>query len=141
MFCQVDGASAMTEIEDFINPDGRAARRDLSRNRPPSVHERMGVNRHWIEPRTSQRDKSSGQFARELNAVLEHGRHERLYQDLIVMAPPRFLGALNAALDKRVRDSVVAQLPKDLTEADMATICDHIPAQFQARPRQSGQNG
>lgn len=139
MFSLVKGVGPMTEIEDFINPDGRLAGRDLSRERPPSVHDGFGAHRQSIEPQTSQRDKAAGQFARELNTVLEQGCLQRRYQDLVVMAPPRFLGTLKAALDKQVRACVVAELPKDLTEADSQAIYDHVPAQL--RPRRQHEQG
>lgn len=140
MFSLAEGVGPLAEIEDFINPDGRAAGRDLSRNRPPSVHDRFGEHRHSIEPHTRQRDKAAEQFARELNAVLEQGCLQHRYQNLVVMAPPRFLGALKAAWDKQVQACVVAELPKDLTEADSQTIYEHIPAQFRPHHRQGEPN-
>lgn len=117
---------SLIEIEDFLNPDGRG--REPAQDRPPRTHDRFGSARHAIEPRTTAEEKSDEIFARELEAALERGRAGHRYRDLILIAPPRFLGALKAALGEHVRTSVVAELPKDLTHADTAEILGHIPA-------------
>ena len=56
----------------------------------------------------------AARFAGELNDVLERGRVEHRYERLILVAPPRFLGALHNALGKQVSSCVVAQLDKDI---------------------------
>ena len=116
---------SLTEIKDFLNPDGRG--REPARDRPPRTHDRFGDARHAIELHTSAEEKSDHVFARELEAVLERGRVDHRYRDLVLIAPPRFLGALKAALGEHVRTSVVAELSKDLTDADTTEILGHLP--------------
>jgi protein required for attachment to host cells len=118
---------SLTEIEDFLNPDGRRERAPIQ-DRPPRTHDRFRTAQHAFEPRTTAEEKADEIFARELEATLERGRVGNRYRDLILIAPPHFLGALKAALGEHVRTSVVAELPKDLTHADTAEILDHIPA-------------
>jgi protein required for attachment to host cells len=118
---------SIVEIRDFLNPQGRASGRELSRDRPPTSHDRFGPGRHAIEPQTSIEQKTAESFARELDAVLEHGRVDRSYRDLVLIAPAHFLGTLNAALNKHVRACVAAELPKNLTSADAQTILAYLP--------------
>jgi len=118
---------SLTEIVDFLNPEGRRERKPLP-NRPPRAHDRFRTSQHAFEPRTTAQEKADDTFARELDAALERGRVDHRYGDLILVAPPHFLGALKAALGEHVRSSVVAELPKDLTQADTAEILDHITA-------------
>jgi protein required for attachment to host cells len=118
--------ASITELENFINPEGRG--RQPAQDRPPRAHDRMGASRHAIEPRTSARDKADETFARELDTVLERGRVDHRYRDLVLIAPPRFLGALHAALGTQVRACVVAELPKGLAGADAQDILAHLPA-------------
>lgn len=119
---------SIAEIEDFLNPGGRG--REPAQDRPPRTHDRMGQSRHAIEPHTSAEQKTIECFARELDAVLERGRAGHRYRDLVLIAPPHFLGALNAALGEQVRKCVVAELPKDLTSVSTQEILAHLPARF-----------
>lgn len=118
---------SIVEVEDRLNPEGTANGRELSRDRPPTVHDRFGHGRHSIEPHTSFRQKSAETFARELSDMLERGRLDHRYGDVVLIAPAHFLGTLNAALNKHVRARVAAELPKDLTQADAQTILAHLP--------------
>jgi protein required for attachment to host cells len=126
----IDESRSFEEIEDFLNPAAQAKGHDIDRGRLPSTHDRMGENRHAIEPHTSAREKSAEFFARELDAALERGRAGHRYDELVLVAPPQFLGALNAALDQHVRASVVEELPKDLTGVDVLTLREHLPPRF-----------
>jgi protein required for attachment to host cells len=123
-----DGAvGAISEIGTFANPEGRG--RHPAQDRLPRTHDRQGPGRHAIEPRTSNRDKTDDSFARELDAALERGRLDHRYRDLVLVAPPRFLGVLNAALGDKVRACVVAELPKGITSADKREIVAHLRTQ------------
>lgn len=110
------------EIEAFANAEGRMPGRELERDRPPRTHDRFGAGRHAIEPHTSPQDKSTTRFAQLLQSVLERGRVEHSYDNLVLIAPPRFLGALNTALDRQVRACVSLEIHKDLTHANARTI-------------------
>lgn len=124
------GGRGLDEIGDFLNSEGRAAGRELSSERPPRTHDRFGPGRHAIEPQTTPREKTAEHFARQLDAVLEHGRVDHQYEDLVLIAPAQFLGALNAALDEQVRARVVAAIPRDLTAADPERILEYLPSRL-----------
>jgi protein required for attachment to host cells len=115
---------SIQEIGSFVNPGARAHR--AAQHPLPRTHDRMGDSRHAIEPRTSASDKADDAFARELDAVLERGRVDHRYRDLVLVAPPRFLGVLHATLGDKVRASIVAGLPKDITSADKRDIVAHL---------------
>lgn len=133
LFSLVEGQRALAEIEDFWNPQGRTHGREFSSERPQRTHDRLGNSRHAIEPHTSPREKSDETFARELHAALEQGRVEHRYDKLMLMAPPHFLGTLNSVIGKQVRAQIQAEVPKDLTEADVEAIRAHLPEDLQER--------
>jgi protein required for attachment to host cells len=108
LFARSADGESLTELEDFINPEGRLPGHAIDQDRPPRVMERMGPVRHAMEPHTSAREKAAERFAQELNDVLERGRVEHLYERLILAAPPRFLGTLQHALGKQVLACVAA---------------------------------
>lgn len=115
------------EIGDFVHPesDGSGEFRD----RLPRSHDRLGPARHAIEPHTSPRDREAERFAHELDDVLRHGFDEHRCDRVLLVAPPRFLGTLDAAMSETVRRRVAGRIAKDLVSADPRTLM----AQLQQR--------
>jgi protein required for attachment to host cells len=129
---EADGAGALNELACYTNPEGRAGTRGLTTDRPPTVNESVGFARHAIEPHTSPRAKASNSFARLLREVLDQGQHMRRFEQLVLVAPPRFLGALHTTFGKRLRECVVAEIPNDFTQLSPAKL----HAQLSARVRE-----
>ena len=117
LFSLSKGASRMIEIEDFVNPEARTPGHERERAPPPRVHDRLGEGRHAIEAHTSPREKVTSQFATMLGSHLKHAHDEQRYRDLVLVAPPRFLGALNAALGARLGETVLLRVSKNLTRS------------------------
>jgi protein required for attachment to host cells len=130
LLAREDKEPALQEIADFVCPEGRAKGREAPTDRRASVsvaHGRLGHAGHTIEPRTGDREKAAAAFARELGAALERGRIEGCYGALVLMAPPRFLGALRDALNPHLHALVTGDVDKDLIGADTRTILSHLP--------------
>lgn len=117
----------MVEIKDFVNPEARAPARELEHAPPARIHDRFGESRHAVEARTSPRNKVISRFAATLATYLAQARAERRYQHLILIAPPRFLGALNAALGEHLRKTVALGVAKNLTRSPVERIREVLP--------------
>lgn len=120
-------AHGLQPVEEFSNPDGRLRPREMQTDRPPIVHDRFGHGRHAIEPGTRPEDTSALRFAAQLRDVLEAGRSMHAYRQLVLIAPPRFLGFLNGSLGRRVRAAVVLEVAKEMTGADEKRILSQLP--------------
>jgi protein required for attachment to host cells len=72
------------------------------------------------EPRESAREHAARAFATELANKLQRGRLAKRYQELFLIAAPRFLGALRSALDPATSSLVCGTLAKDF-----AKLSDH----------------
>ena len=127
LFSLSKGASRMLEIADFVSPEARTPGHELERAPPPRVHDRLGDARHTIEAHTSPREKAAFQFAGILAAYLKRARDQQRYRDLVLIAPPRFLGALNAALGARLSETVLLRISKNLTRSPAAAIRAVLP--------------
>jgi len=125
---EADKAGALTELGCYTNAESRAGTRGLTTDRAPTVNESVGSARHSIEPHTSPREKAAGLFARSLREVLDQGQHANRFARLVLVAPPRFLGALHTAFGKLLRDSVVAEVRRDFTQMSPGTIQARLPA-------------
>ncbi|WP_017464142.1 host attachment protein [Dyella ginsengisoli] len=115
-----------TVVSCLANPDGRAPGRDATTERAPRTMESVGSARHAIEPHTSLRDKSSERFARMLRDELERGCTERRCEQLVLVAPPRFLGTLHGVLDKALRERVSGELHNDFTALEELDVRERV---------------
>jgi protein required for attachment to host cells len=114
------------QLESFLNPDVRASARQFTTDHPPTVNESVGFARHSIEPHTTLRSKQTMRFARTLAAALERGRTERRYERLVVAAPARFAGALHGQCAKPLRDSITAEIHRDLVTLSPTEIHERV---------------
>jgi protein required for attachment to host cells len=104
----------LAEIDDLVNPAGRLQDRDLqtdaeprfngSSGGPPSDAEREGAVEH-----------SARVFAKEVGRYLDKARIAQRFDRLVLIAPPKFLGALRKELHKEVEKLVADELPKGLS--------------------------
>lgn len=71
-------------------------------------------------------------FAAEVANMLYQRSHAGEFDEIILIAPPRTLGELREKLHQEVRDKVVAELPKTLTNRPLDKIEDMLQAEFGA---------
>ena len=112
----MDRDERLAEVEDFVNPQGRAHDRDLvsdghSRSGgmtgPASDREEMKATEHATEL-----------FVKRVSAYLDKARNDHRYERLHLVAAPKFLGQLRKELGDEVRKLVTDELPKNLSWLD-----------------------
>ena len=131
LFEQAADGGDLRELACFTSPEGRAPGRDTTTDRPPTVNESMGFARHAIEPHTTLREKKADRFARELEKALEQGRVDHAFDGLVLIAPPRFLGALHGAFAPTLRRCVVHEVRRNLTGKPAAQIGAYVPKKLE----------
>jgi protein required for attachment to host cells len=113
----------LTEIEALVNPAGRAQDRELETDAEPRFSGHGGLGKPGGSPTSgpgSDREaqgaveQSARSFAREVGRYLDKARIDHRYDQLVLVAPPKFLGALRKELHKEVEKLVAEELPKDL---------------------------
>lgn len=104
----------LTEIEDLVNPAGRMQDKELQTDAEPRFNGRPGGGPGSDREAHGAVEHSVGVFAREVGRYLDKARMEHRYDQLVLVAPPKFLGALRKELDKEVEKLVADELPKDL---------------------------
>jgi len=108
----------------FAEAAARVPTRDVGADRPGRVHESADVARHAMEPRVDWHRFAKEQFARGVAEALEAAAGRKLYDALVLVAPPRTLGDLRQTLGKHASALVTAEIAKDLTN-----VSDHdLPA-------------
>lgn len=103
-------------LQTFDHPRGAMHDRDILTERPGRVHQSIGDGRRsGADPKTSPHEAASETFARQLAAALGDAVTARRPHRVVLVAPPRFLGHLRAALDKPVHDLLGPGLDEDLS--------------------------
>ena len=110
-----DRETRFTEIESLTNPAGRAQDRELQTDAEPRFNGRAGGGPASDREAQGPVEHSVKVFAREVGRYLDQARQQSRYEQLVLVAPPKFLGALREELHKEVRKLVADELPKDLS--------------------------
>ncbi len=108
----------------FAEAEARLPTREVGADRPGRVHESADVARHAMAPRVDWHRFAKELFARDVAKALEAAAGRKLYNALVLVAPPRTLGDLRQALGKHAGALVTREIAKDLTN-----VADHdLPA-------------
>jgi protein required for attachment to host cells len=119
-----DRERKLLEVEDLHNPEARLQDRELQTDAEPRFNGHGGVGKAGsartggpASDREAQGavEHSVRVFAKEIGRYLEQARNQHRYDELVLIAPPKFLGAVRKELGKEVEKLVVDELPKDLS--------------------------
>jgi len=116
-----DDRQALDELEDLSNAPGRADNRQLQTDANAQFNSPSGAH-HSYQPQEDAVQHEVHQFARKLGHRLSTAAAQNKYQQLCLIAAPKFLGLLRDSLDKPVRRLVVAELDKNFAAFDQAAI-------------------
>ena len=120
--------SGLVELEGFVCPGGREHVKDR-------VSDRSGLKpaggqgvRAGATQEVDPKEAEARAFARFLADNLKKKLNEQAFQELVLAAPPHFLGLLRAALDETVSKRVVSSFDKDFTTLDTQELSKRIHA-------------
>lgn len=122
--------ATLTEANKFEHSQSDVA---VPRDRPARVHERNGDVRHAVTGRTSPHEEGERRFLSSVAAQLEDGAARHAFDHLILLAPPRALGVLRAALSDKLTRLVVAEAPLDFAHEAIPEIMVCVRHLRQAR--------
>lgn len=125
---EVQGAAgSIREVEDFVNPAGEMAEKDL---RPDAKGHFQG-NSHGqyggdSEPKRDAVAYEAEVFCRELSDYLDHARQEHRYDKLCLIAYPKFLGMMRQNLSKEAQKLVEDEVSKDISWFSPREVEDYV---------------
>ena len=79
-----------------------------------------------MDPPTDPHEQEVKNFAHRLNQRLESAEAQKVYDMLVLVAPPHFLGLLKSGLGKGPQRRLVAGIPKDLTRLSNSELQVHL---------------
>ena len=118
----------LLELEGFSCPAGRVHIKDR-------VSDRSGLKAaggHGVRPGASQevdpKEAEARAYARFLADTLKRKYQEQAFKELVLAAPPHFLGLLRNALGETLSKCVVASFDKDYTTLEVQELSSRIHA-------------
>ena len=112
----------MTEIEDLVHPESRLRNRELGAGTPVRSANQTGS----LQPRTLPKDHEEQSFAKMLGKHLKVLHNQLYYEEVILIASPRFLGMLRNELDTTIDKLVSRTINKDLLKASTDELIEYI---------------
>jgi protein required for attachment to host cells len=101
--------------------------RDIMADKPGRAGNPAGPgSRASIEYRSDPVDERERRFVEHLADVLDERHQAGAFQRLVIAAAPAALGDLRPALSDEVRETILAELPKDLTNVPTPKLAEHF---------------
>jgi protein required for attachment to host cells len=112
-------------VEEFDHPEGREMSRDIRPSSPPGRMQQSkgpGGRRTALEPHTSVKEAEAERFAKTLAVFLDEATAKHGFDDLVLVAPPHFMGLLHGALGRQTAKHLRATVEKDYVALDVAEM-------------------
>lgn len=109
---------ALVQLQEVEFEDGRRHSGELEEGG-------RGFDRAY-EARQDSRQHAVAHFAKVLAQDLSRDFHLGEFQQLILIAPPRFLGVLRDALDTKLKRALIGSVPKDLPRCTIRDLSPHL---------------
>jgi protein required for attachment to host cells len=122
IFASHDVLNHLAEQDDFIHSEARLGNQDLVGDAAGKSRDSHGS----LDPATSPKEHETQNFAKLLAKHLKALHNEQHFEQLILIAPPKFLGLLRKELHKPLDQLVARTIHKDLTNASVEAIIDCI---------------
>jgi protein required for attachment to host cells len=118
------GTLALVRVVE--HPDGRLQDREIVSDRSGRTFESNSPHRSTADPQTDPARQEAINFARSLAVMLDSARKAHSYEQLVLVAEPRFLGLLREALDKHTSATVMGSVTHALTNAPEGDLKAHL---------------
>ena len=119
-------AAILTLVEKFEHPASRHPQHERVSDRPGRVQQGNRGRRSSLEPHTPLEEQAAQEFAVQLSHSLEESLKHRHFDELIVAAPPHFLGLLRKKFSPHLTKHVVREFNKDLVQFDARDLLKHL---------------
>ena len=130
IFTTRNAVSPLVEIATLVNPAAREAGRELASDRPGRAFDIGGQGRHAMVTAVDPKEHELQVFAREIANRIDAARAAGDFEKLILVAAPQFLGALRKNIKNATRQTVVAEIDKNVVRQGPEEIRRCLPERF-----------
>lgn len=122
IFEMVNPRTPMKELLDMVHPQSRIHEQKLTSDRPGRTFDRHGQGHHAMEQEVGVKKQESLVFAAQLAEYLQSECAKDVFEDVIIIAAPEFLGELRKKLGPGTTGRVVKEINKNIVQQDEAEI-------------------
>jgi protein required for attachment to host cells len=112
--------SGLALVSEHEAPEARARSGELGTDRPGRAADSV----HAMEPPVDWQRQEKDRFVTRMAELLATGRDN--FDQLVLVAPARVMGALRVELDDQTKAKVTAELQKDLTWVTLPELAPHL---------------
>jgi len=116
----------LQRVDVVDHPEGRLKNVEINSDKPGRAFDSFGGGRHSMGKEHEPTEEVARQFALSLAEKVHLGRTQNRFDRLVLVAEPRFLGVLRAALDSPTASLVSATLGKDLGGIEDRDLPAHL---------------
>ena len=113
-------------VEGMQFSEERKKASDIVTDRPGRSFSSVGTGRSAMEPSSDPVEVRERQFVERVGNELARQHESGAFRRLVIAAAPTALGDLRPALTPQVRETIIAELPKDLTGLPTAALGTHL---------------
>ncbi len=115
----------LKELRGFTHSISRNHKQQLSGSQQKESRHSQLTSLH-----DTHKNHERTEFARTIGEHLNSARNRGLFNKLILMSPPRFLGALRKNLGNETSKYVVSEIDKNLVRHNIMEIQAHMPIRY-----------
>ena len=113
LYSRTNIKNGLSLVKTLTHPESRMKNAELVSDGSGAMQSAGGHGAR--QPQTEPKQNEAIHFAQQLALELNQGRNEQQFRQLVVMAPPAFLGLINDKLDDQTAKLVTSRLDKDYT--------------------------
>jgi protein required for attachment to host cells len=115
------------EIEDMVNPQGRARNRELQSDSYGRYYGKGERDQgHAVLPHVEAGEHQTELFSKAIGEYLDKARTEHRYDKLHLIAPPKFLGLIRQNLSQEAQKLVEVDVAKDVSRFQPRDIQEYL---------------
>lgn len=126
VFEMINPHTPLKELADMVHPESRVHEQKLTSDRPGRTFDRHGQGHHAMEQEVGARTQEIIAFAGQVAAYLQSECGKDIYEKIILIAAPEFLGHLRKKLDAETKERVVREIDKNLVQHNEVEIRQHL---------------
>lgn len=100
--------------------------REQGRHALGRVYESKGSARHMVEPTVDIRQETRRRFIQEVTEKLEEAWERQAFDRLVLIGPPKVIGDLRDQLSDEIKQTVIADVSKELTRAPLQALALYL---------------
>lgn len=116
----------LDEVADLVHPAGRMKPQELEGDGYGRA-KGWGANEPYDSRHIDFNHQRAEEFATEVVEYLSRARQEHRFDDLILIAPPLFLGVLRQAMPRSLSSLITREINKEYTKLSAGEIQSRLP--------------